>query len=64
VRTVGVRNESEGDILRHAITLRSSAGRSAHVKVKVRQVQPMVTMDGVRQRASPSVQGLWQPSVA
>ena len=33
VRTVGVKNQSEEDILRQAVILRSSAGRNTHVKV-------------------------------
>ncbi len=64
VRTVGVKNESEAEILRHAAVLRSAAGRSAHVKVIERHVRPTVTLDGVKQRASPSVQGFWQPNFA
>ena len=52
VRNVGVKNESEEEVLRQAMTLRSSAGRSTHVKVKERHVQP--SQGG--QRASPSVQ--------
>ncbi|CAL5220160.1 g2125 [Coccomyxa viridis] len=55
VRNVGVKNESEEEVLRQAMTLRSSAGRSTHVKVKERHVQP--SQGG--QRASPSVQGMW-----
>ncbi len=65
VRTVGVKNELPDGILRHAVMLRSAAGRSTHVKVKTRQVQPAIrTEDGKHQRASPSVQGMWQPSAA
>ena len=52
MRNVGVKNESEEEVLRQAMTLRSSAGRSTHVKVKERHVQP--SQGG--QRASPSVQ--------
>ena len=52
VRNVGVKNESDEEVLRHAMTLRSSVGRSTHVKVKERHVQP--SQGG--QRASPSVQ--------
>ncbi|EIE22936.1 hypothetical protein COCSUDRAFT_83708 [Coccomyxa subellipsoidea C-169] len=65
VRTVGVKNELPDGVLRHAVMLRSAAGRSTHVKVKTRQVQPAIrTEDGKHQRASPSVQGMWQPSAA
>ena len=52
VRNVGVKNDSEEEVLRHAMTLRSSVGRSTHVKVKARHVQPS---EG-GQRASPSIQ--------
>lgn len=54
---MGVKNESDEEILRHAMTLRSAAGRSTHVKVKERHVQPS---EG-GQRASASIQVRSQP---
>ncbi|CAL8470787.1 g10329 [Coccomyxa elongata] len=64
VRTVGVKNELPNEVLRHAVMLRSAAGRSTHVKVKSRQTQPAIkTEDGQHRRASPSVQGMWQPGI-
>lgn len=65
VRTVGVKNELPNEVLRHAVMLRSAAGRSTHVKVKNRQTHPAIkTEDGQHRRASPSVQGMWQPGIA
>ena len=62
---MGVKNEEPSDVLRQAVMLRSAAGRSTHVKVKARQSQPAIqSQDGKHQRASPSVQGMWQPNAA
>jgi hypothetical protein len=52
VRNVGVKNESDEEILRHVMTLRSAAGRSTHVKVRERHVQ----LSEGGQRASASIQ--------
>ena len=63
-RVVGVKNLQDTDILRHAVFLRSSAGRNTANKIKHRQILPTVyTKDGKRISVSPSVQGGWRPGL-
>ncbi|KAK9838335.1 hypothetical protein WJX81_005350 [Elliptochloris bilobata] len=64
MRSVGVKNQPAGEVLRFAVFLRSAAGRRTSERVNPRQVLPVVKRDGlVRVRASPSVQGQWRPGL-
>ncbi len=64
VRSVGVKNQPAGEVLRFAVFLRSAAGRRTGERVNPRQVHPVVRRDGLeRVRASPSVQGVWRPGM-